>query len=51
MAGEVIALFEFEDTAEGVRVREERHYRLVPSDQLSADELAQYRQTATTNPA
>lgn len=51
MAGEVIALFEFEDTEDGVRVREERHYRLVPQEQLSAEELARYRQNADSESA
>ncbi len=46
MAGNVIALFEFEDGDDGVRVREERHYRLVPHEQLTTDELARYRQNS-----
>ena len=46
MAGQVIALFEFEDTEDGVRVREERHYQLVPQEQLTTDELNRYRQAA-----
>lgn len=50
MAGEVIALFEFEDADDGVRVREERHYRLVPQELLTIEELARYRQGADSNP-
>lgn len=46
MTDEVIALFEFEQTDDGVRVREERHYRLVPPNKFTAAELARYRQTA-----
>lgn len=46
MRDDVIALFEFELTDEHVTVREEKHYCLVPPDQLSAAELAQYRRTA-----
>lgn len=46
MTGDVITLFEFEDSDDGVRVREERHYRLVPHEQLTAEELSRYRQTA-----
>jgi hypothetical protein len=46
MAEDVIALFEFEDTEDGVRIREERHYQLVPQEQLTADELNRYRQTS-----
>lgn len=43
MSGDVIALFEFEVVEEQVTIREEKHYRLVPSEELSADEIAQYR--------
>ncbi|MBI5772323.1 MAG: endonuclease [Verrucomicrobia bacterium] len=46
MADEVIALFEFEDTEAGVRVREERHYQLVPQEQLTVEELSRYRQAS-----
>lgn len=42
MDGAVIALFEFEETTEGVRVTSERHYRLVPPDEMSPDDLASY---------
>ncbi len=38
-----IILFELEMTAEGVRIRNERHYLLVPPDDLSPDELRSYR--------
>jgi len=43
MADDLIALFELEQTDEGVRVSSERHYRLVPPDALSPEELATYR--------
>lgn len=39
----LIALFELEETEEGFGIVVERHYRLVPPDQLSEDELRQYR--------
>jgi hypothetical protein len=42
-----IALFEFAQTEEGVRVESEKHYRLVPTDQLSTSELQEYRQRIT----
>ncbi|MGQ0604155.1 MAG: endonuclease [Anaerolineales bacterium] len=42
MANNVIALFEFEQNQDGVRVFLERHYRLVSPDELSPDELATY---------
>jgi hypothetical protein len=38
-----IALFEFSQTAEGVRVAQERHYLLVSPGELSEAELADYR--------
>jgi hypothetical protein len=43
MADDLIALFEFEVTENGVRVTSERHYRLVEGDELSSSELGQYR--------
>lgn len=50
MPGGVIALFEFtvDETEAGDEVRkvDESHYRLVPSSDLSNDELARYRQRA-----
>jgi hypothetical protein len=39
----IIALFEFELTKKGVRISNEKHYRLVPPDQLSPEELEGYR--------
>ncbi len=44
MEDSVIALFEFEDTDEEIRICAERHYRLVAPDQLTSSEVAQYRQ-------
>jgi len=43
MADDLIALFELEHSERGVRVSAERHYRLVPPDALSSEELATYR--------
>jgi hypothetical protein len=43
MAEDVIALFEFEMTDQGVRVSSEKHYRLVHPDELSPEELEVYR--------
>jgi hypothetical protein len=39
----LIALFEFEATSEGVRIRTERHYQLVAPDELTEEELRRYR--------
>jgi hypothetical protein len=46
MAGGVIALFEMTLEEGELRKVDERHYRLVGTDELSADELARYRQRA-----
>jgi hypothetical protein len=40
----VIVLFEFEQTTAGVRVNSEKHYRLVPPEEISEDDLKGYRQ-------
>ena len=42
MSGDLIALFELTVEEDEVRVVEERHYRLVPSEQITAEELAAY---------
>lgn len=39
MADGVIALFEFEDGENGIAISAEKHYRLVPPDQMTAAEL------------
>jgi hypothetical protein len=46
MRDDMIALFEFEVTDEQVTVRDEKHYRLVASDELTPEELAQYRRSS-----
>jgi hypothetical protein len=43
MKNGAIALFEFESSPEGIRLYSEKHYRLVPSSELSVDELEEYR--------
>jgi hypothetical protein len=43
MDDERIALFEFEQTDDGIRVSVERHYRLVRPEDLSPEELETYR--------
>ena len=50
MANDEIALFEFEESDEGITIARERHYELVPSDQLSAEEIQTYRQAASHKP-
>ena len=43
LGGGVIAVFELTMEGEEVKVVDERHYKLVPSDQIGAGELASYR--------
>lgn len=38
-----IALFELEQTDEGIKIVAEKHYRLVPPDEVSSTDLEQYR--------
>ncbi|MBX6321996.1 MAG: endonuclease, partial [Rhodospirillaceae bacterium] len=42
MADNLIALFELTVEDDHVKVVEERHYRLVPSDAITAEDLATY---------
>lgn len=44
MEDNVIALFEFENGEEGISVVSEKHYKLVPPDQVTADDLKVYRE-------
>lgn len=39
----LIALFVFEEDKNGVAISEEKHYRLVPPEQMTDDDLADYR--------
>jgi len=42
MRDNVIALYEFEDGQDGVTVSSEKHYKLVPPEEITADELKSY---------
>ena len=42
--GEIIALFEFELQDDEVKIVSERHYQLVDPDQMTVEDLQQYRQ-------
>jgi hypothetical protein len=44
MLADVIALFEFEGGDQGVCVASERHYKLVPPEEVTDDDLRAYRQ-------
>jgi hypothetical protein len=50
MPSDLIALFEFEAAPDGVRIRTERHYQLVPPEDLTEEELRRYRIPATEAP-
>jgi len=43
MENDVVVLFEFDQTKDGIRVSTEKHYRLVPPEQLSVEELRSYQ--------
>lgn len=47
MSDEIIALFEFEQQDGKIAISDEKHYRLVPEDQLSPEDLAAYRSRRT----
>jgi len=42
MEDNLIALFEFEQTNEGIKVSSEKHYRLVQPDELTSEDLQSY---------
>ncbi len=46
MGDGAIALFEFERTESGIAISSEKHYRLVPPDQMTAAELETYQKRA-----
>lgn len=43
MEKELIALFEFEEGKHGIAISSEKHYRLVPSEEVTVDDLKTYR--------
>ena len=44
MRNDVVALFEFEQEGDDIRIVSEKHYRLVPPDSVTKEDLAKYRQ-------
>jgi len=46
----IIALFEFEAGEKGVTVRAERHYQLVPPEELTSEDLDAYRKDRSDLP-
>jgi len=43
MDGDLIALFSFEESADGLRIRSEKHYRLVLPEDISSEDLEIYK--------
>lgn len=43
MGTNLIALFEFEESASGIAISSERHYRLMRPEEMTAEDLAAYR--------
>ena len=44
MRNDVVALFEFEQEGDDIRIASEKHYRLVPPDAVTKADLVKYRQ-------
>lgn len=49
MANDVIALFGFEISDEGVALTDEKHYKLVPPDEVTPEDLRAYQQRSLTD--
>jgi hypothetical protein len=43
MADDLIALFEFKKSQDGMMISSEKHYRLVPGEDMTSEDLATYR--------
>lgn len=44
MGDDLIALFEFEESKDGIVITSEKHYRLVPGEEVTAEDLQAYRE-------
>ena len=44
MRNDVVALFEFEQEGDDLRIVSEKHYRLVPPDAVTQEDLVRYKQ-------
>ncbi len=49
MANDVIALFTFEMSDDGAALTDEKHYKLVPPEEVTADDLRMYQQRSFTD--
>jgi hypothetical protein len=47
MPNDIIALFEFESGDQGIGVASEKHYKLVPPEEVTEADLQAYRQRAS----
>lgn len=45
MADDVIALFRFDSASDGIALLDEKHYRLVPGDEIDASEIERYAES------
>ncbi len=50
MQENLVALFEFEQEGDGLKVVSEKHYQLVPPDAVTQEDLARYRQRLSDRP-
>ena len=50
MADELIALFEFEQQGDDLKITSEKHYQLVPPEAVSEQDLLTYRQRLVGRP-
>ena len=50
MEGDLIALLEFEQQGDEIRVASEKHYRLVHPDDVTEEDLAAYRRRSSVSP-
>jgi hypothetical protein len=44
LGNDIMVLFEFEQDGQEVRIASERHYRLVPPEELTSADLEKYKQ-------
>lgn len=51
MGGDLIALFAFTRQSDGVAISREKHYRLVPPEDVTPADLAAYRSQGPFDPA
>ena len=50
MEDDLVALFEFEQEEDGLKVISEKHYQLVPPHAVTPEDLARYRRRLSEGP-